>query len=63
MSDDTARCPCCNSLHRGLGWEYNWNNEELDSIETECDECGRPIKITRLMTVSYEIDLLEEKDG
>lgn len=51
-TEDTGQpvCPYCGHVFREpeiLPFDDNWNAEE------ECPECGRTIRITRFVSVSY----------
>jgi hypothetical protein len=43
-------CPWCGSTHSDL-WDHEWGSRE--SIELECDNCGKPYELNRAVSVSY----------
>lgn len=49
--NDEVECPWCGHVHEDSG-EF-FDGRYSNDAETECDECGKPIKITRDFDVTY----------
>lgn len=50
---DSVECPHCGETITDL-WEYNW--DPVETTETDCDHCGKPIVIVRHVSVSYSCE-------
>lgn len=57
MSIDTNRtdqptCPACGYVHEDA-WEWNFGPGLDGSGSHDCDECGAPFKVERIVDVCY----------
>lgn len=51
--EDLIACPWCGETADSDLWEHGWTGVEDEKIERECGSCGKPICISRHMSVSY----------
>ena len=52
-TSDRIQCPACHWFWFKDLWDYNFGGDGSE-IETECDDCGATVIITRHVAVSYE---------
>lgn len=58
---DRLPCPHCGAMIGDL-WEY-FRHSDDEGVESECDECERPVFIGQHVSVRYSIEKAEAKGG